>query len=116
MLDGDGVSNSAFSTRHSALASILYNPGMTEFLCIEIGGTKLQIFRGNKDGFIDEPWKAPADRGGGGRAISRQILEGIATLRSQGATPFAIAVGFGGPVDFARGTIVRSHQIDGWEN
>ena len=89
---------------------------MSEFLCIEIGGTKLQIFRGNRDGFIGAPWKASADRAGGGLAISRQILDGIATMRSQGAKPSAIAVGFGGPVDFARGMIVRSHQIEGWEN
>src|SRR5579859_6000275 len=95
---------------------IFYNRGMSEFLCIEIGGTKLQIFRGDEKGFIGEPWKAPADRIGGGPAISRQILEGIAALRSQGAGPTAIAVGFGGPVDFARGTIVRSHQIEGWED
>jgi glucokinase len=89
---------------------------MPEFLCIEIGGTKLQIFPGNKSGFIGDPWKMPADRGGGGPAICRQILAGIGTLRSQGAKPGAIAVGFGGPVDHARGTIVRSHQIEGWEN
>ena len=89
---------------------------MPEFLCIEIGGTKLQIFRGNPDGFIGAPWKAAADRAGGGPAIAKQILDGIATLRSQGAHPSAIAVGFGGPVDHARGTIVRSHQIEGWEN
>ena len=89
---------------------------MDEFLCIEIGGTKLQIFRGDRDGFVGEPWRATADRAGGGRAISRQILEGIAALRGGGAKPSAIAVGFGGPVDAARGTIVRSHQIEGWEN
>ena len=89
---------------------------MPEFLCIEIGGTKLQIFRGNPDGFIGHPWKMPADRAGGGPAIAQQILDGIATLRSLGANPSALAVGFGGPVDHARGTIVRSHQIEGWEN
>jgi glucokinase len=89
---------------------------MSEFLCIEIGGTKLQIFRGNEDGLIDKPWKADAKREGGGRAIAQQILDGIATLRSEAAKPSAIAVGFGGPVDHACGLIVKSHQIEGWEN
>jgi glucokinase len=91
-------------------------PDSPEFLAIEIGGTKLQIVRGNAGGAFPDPWRAQADRAGGGPAICRQILDGIGRLRAQGARPAAIAVGFGGPVDRGAGTIVRSHQIHGWEN
>jgi glucokinase len=88
----------------------------TEFLGIEIGGTKLQIVRGSGRRIAGEPWKADANRQGGGPAICRQILDGIRALQAQGARPTAIAVGFGGPVNHVTGQIVRSHQIAGWEN
>ena len=33
-----------------------------------------------------------------------------------GATPAAVGVSFGGPVDFATGTVRLSHHVPGWEN
>ncbi|HEY8751959.1 MAG TPA: ROK family protein [Tepidisphaeraceae bacterium] len=89
---------------------------LREFLAIEIGGTKLQIVRGNAKGKLTDRWRVEADRAGGGPAICRQILNGIDQMRAKGAHPAAIGVGFGGPVNRAAGTIVRSHQIHGWEN
>src|SRR5579863_4130968 len=84
-------------------------------LGIEIGGTKLQIVCGDDRGQILRRWRAAAGRAGGGPGICRQLLEGIEHMR-QDVEPLAMGVGFGGPVDWRRGRICRSHQIEGWEN
>src|SRR5438445_792846 len=50
---------------------------MSEFLCIEIGGTKLQIYRGSGDGFVGELWKMVAGGVGGGLVIDQRIYHGL---------------------------------------
>src|SRR5215208_4526741 len=86
-------------------------------LGIEIGGTKLQIVQGDAAGTIRRRWRATVDRQRGGPGILDQLRTGIAELTGGGSErPAAVAVGFGGPVDWARGRVRVSHQIPGWED
>lgn len=82
-------------------------------LAIEIGGTKLQLCLGNETGVIHHREKLTVAAGGGAAAIREQIQRTIAKLRKLGPID-AVGVGFGGPVDWRTGRIVRSHQIAGW--
>ncbi len=86
------------------------------FLAIEIGGTKLQLAVGEQPGsaFVAlERFEVDVEQAAPG--ILRQI-ESTASLLCQRHDVRAIGVGFGGPVDRASGTVVRSHQIEGWDN
>jgi glucokinase len=58
----------------------------------------------------------PVDRTADAARIRAQIEEGVADLRQTAGAVEGIGVGFGGPVDRQTGRIVRSHQVDGWEN
>ena len=90
---------------------------MSEFIGIEIGGTKLQIVQGDRHGRIERQWRAEVERERGGAGILEQLRKGLSELDSGAAIPArAIAVGFGGPVDYRNGRICRSHQIHGWDD
>lgn len=88
-------------------------------LGIEIGGTKLQVVLGTGDGRIAAHSRFPAqtERGAGGiwaqitGAATRLLADSGVASRQVGAA----GVGFGGPVDAEAGTVVRSHQVSGWE-
>jgi glucokinase len=60
------------------------------------------------------------DRAKGGRtdlALVADVVAGlIGRAKSQSGDVRRIGVGFGGPVDFERGLVLRSHQTPGWEN
>src|SRR5262245_54535133 len=84
------------------------------FLGIEIGGTKLQL--GVGDGV--RPQFAALERysiepSRGAEGILRQIQSAAPQLVQQFGVE-RIGIGFGGPVDSAAGTVITSHQIDGW--
>ncbi|HAM71250.1 MAG TPA: sugar kinase [Verrucomicrobiales bacterium] len=82
---------------------------------IEIGGTKLQVVRGELSGRITERHRATVDPAAGAAGIQSEIARILATLLA--ATPArAIGVGFGGPVDRDRGRIACSHQVKGWSD
>src|SRR5438552_5453116 len=90
------------------------------FLGIEIGGSKLQIGLGAGDGTLASLWRGVVDPAVGAGGIRQQIASALPDLlrdahvsRSQlkGA-----GVGFGGPVDDRTQTIVKSHQIAGWDD
>lgn len=83
------------------------------YLGIEIGGTKLQFIIGDKSLEIRERRRLDVDRTKGGAGIREQMQEVIPELLRVWQ-PAAIGVGFGGPVDWKTGRIVRSHQIEGW--
>ena len=83
-------------------------------LGIEIGGTKLQIVKGDGLGHIEKRWRATVDRARGGPGILEQLRAGIGELCG-GNRVEGIAVGFGGPVDHEEGRICVSHQIEGWD-
>ena len=80
---------------------------------IEIGGTKQQIVIGHSDGTIVDRRRFSVDPTGGGPVIRERIAGELPALISK-HRPKRIGVGFGGPVDIARGTVAVSHQIEGW--
>lgn len=80
---------------------------------IEIGGSKLQIVVGDDQAHILARHRYQVDPAQGAGGIRQQIENAFATELSP--TSFAaVGVGFGGPVDRARGRIEASHQIEGW--
>ncbi|HEV2970014.1 MAG TPA: ROK family protein [Pirellulales bacterium] len=86
------------------------------FLGIEIGGTKLQLGVGAGDGSplvaLDRHEIDPA---GGAVGILAQVESATAALLRR--YPIArIGIGFGGPVESAAGRIIRSHQVEGWQD
>lgn len=90
------------------------------YLGIEIGGTKLQLGLGEGDGVLRGLWRGPVDVQAGADGIRRQILQAVPELLTQAGLDRAqvkgIGVGFGGPVDDATRTVIKSHQIEGWDN
>lgn len=83
------------------------------YLGIEIGGTKLQLVAGDDAARITARVRLKVDKSRGGAGIREQIQHALPNLMTQ-ASPAAIGVGFGGPVDSATGRICCSHQIEGW--
>jgi glucokinase len=90
------------------------------FLGIEIGGTKLQLGVGPGDGTRAGLWRGPVDVAAGGEGIRRQITAAVPELLARAGVDRAqvrgVGVGFGGPVDDATPTVIKSHQIQGWDN
>ncbi|MDP7052073.1 MAG: ROK family protein [Verrucomicrobiota bacterium] len=80
---------------------------------IEIGGTKQQLVVGDAEGSIINRCRFSVDPAGGGPVIRERIAGELPALISK-HQPERIGVGFGGPVDIARGTVAVSHQIEGW--
>ena len=89
-------------------------------LGIEIGGTKLQLGLGQGDGKLAGLWRGRIDPARGPEGIRQQIVEAVPRLLGEAGTPAgaleAVGVGFGGPVDDARHTVIKSHQIAGWDD
>lgn len=90
------------------------------FVGIEIGGTKLQLGLGEDDGKLEGLWRGAIDGAAGPEGIRRQIVSALPQLLSQTSLGKChlrgIGIGFGGPVDDATHTIIKSHQIEGWDN
>ncbi len=90
------------------------------YIGIEIGGTKLQVGMGAGDGVLRGPWRETVDVAAGPEGIRRQIERAIPELISQAGIEQSqvagIGIGFGGPVDDTTHTVVKSHQIEGWDN
>src|SRR5258708_24559638 len=90
------------------------------FLGIEIGGTKLQLGIGPGDGTLAGLWRETVDAAAGPEGIRRQISRAIPELLAKSAIDRSqlggIGIGFGGPVDDTAHTIIKSHQIEGWDN
>src|SRR5262245_4899019 len=89
------------------------------FLGIEIGGSKLQLGIGPGDGTLAALWRGTVAGGADGEAIRRQITAAVPELLAKAGVESSrlrgAGVGFGGPVDDATRTVIRSHQIDGWD-
>lgn len=90
------------------------------YLGIEIGGTKLQLGVGEGDGILKGLWRGSVDVAAGADGIRQQITHAIPELLARSgierASLKAVGIGFGGPVDDATRTIIKSHQIAGWDN
>jgi glucokinase len=82
-------------------------------LALEIGGTKLQIVVGDGTGRILQRRRLEVAVEQGGVGIRRQLETALGPWVKEFA-PAAIGVGFGGPVDWRKGTICCSHQVEGW--
>ena len=83
------------------------------FIGIEIGGTKLQLVAGDATGAIIDRRRLPVQSDAGGEGIRGQIAAILPELVAV-HRPAAVAVGFGGPVDWRTGRIECSHQVPGW--
>src|ERR1700730_10842563 len=90
------------------------------YLGIEIGGTKLQLGVGAGDGKLAGLWRGTVDVPAGPEGIRRQITAAVPEVLSQcqmdRSALQGVGIGFGGPVDDATQTIIKSHQIEGWDN
>src|SRR5438874_3162748 len=86
---------------------------MHDYLGIEIGGTKLQIARGDDAGRVAERTRLAVEKAKGAAGIRHQLERALTEL-VRDHKPEAVGVGFGGPVDWKAGKICRSHHIEGW--
>jgi glucokinase len=89
------------------------------FFGIEIGGTKLQLGLGRGDGELLGLWRGPVDMAAGGDGIRRQIVAAVPELLASAKVNRdalkGVGVGFGGPVDDNTRSVIKSHQIAGWD-
>jgi glucokinase len=89
------------------------------YLGIEIGGTKLQLGLGRGDGELLGLWRGNVDVAAGGDGIRKQIVAAVPELLASAGVNRGevrgVGVGFGGPVDDATRSVVKSHQIVGWD-
>jgi glucokinase len=90
------------------------------FLGIEIGGTKLQLGLGRGDGVLAGLWRGGVDVERGADGIREQIVQAVPQLLAKSGMERGqlrgIGIGFGGPVDDATRSVIKSHQIEGWDN
>jgi len=90
------------------------------YLGIEIGGTKLQLGLGPGDGTLTALWRGGVDVQRGGEGIREQIMRETPALLDRAGLVRdqvrGVGVGFGGPVDDADQTVIKSHQIKGWDS
>lgn len=89
------------------------------YLGIEIGGTKLQLGLGPGDGTIAALWRGNVASAEGADGIRKQIEGAIPQVLAnakRGRDELkGVGIGFGGPVDDATRTVIKSHQIAGWD-
>lgn len=89
------------------------------YLGIEIGGTKLQLGLGDGNGVLDALWRGtvvPADAADGiRRQIEQAIPELLANAKRKREELRGVGIGFGGPVDDSTRSVIKSHQIQGWD-
>lgn len=90
------------------------------YLGIEIGGTKLQIGVGPGDGTLAGLWRGGVDAAAGADGIRRQIVNAVPELLAKAGLQRGdlrgVGIGFGGPVDDTTASVIKSHQIQGWDN
>jgi len=93
-------------------------PGVSPVVGVEIGGTKLQAAIGTREGEIIHLRTERAHPEAGAEGIRAQIEALVAALMEEAGSPrpAAIGVGFGGPVDSPSGTVLVSHQVEGWND
>jgi glucokinase len=86
------------------------------YLGIEIGGTKLQLGVGRGDSAtIVEIRRFDVDSTGGATGIRDCIAQTGRELVKKHRVK-RIGYGFGGPIDEARGRIIKSHHVEGWDD
>ena len=89
---------------------------------IEIGGTKTQVGIGSAEvGLLPEGIvRRVVNRENGAGGILQDLVSMVDELLNSNGISISnihkIGIGFGGPLDSSRGVILKSFQIDGWEN
>ncbi len=93
---------------------------MSQFLGIEIGGSKLQLGFGPGDGTLVTLKRLPVNATAGAERIREQILETVPALLTEAGFRrddlTGVGIGFGGPVDDATRRVITSHQVSGWDD
>lgn len=90
-------------------------------LGIEIGGTKLQLGLGHGDGRLVALERRAINPRNGAAGILDQIREAYSAIRdrpglnAEGSVA-AVGVGYGGPVEVSSGRVIRSYQVEGWDD
>ncbi len=84
------------------------------FLGVEIGGTKIQLAVGDGSGTLVKKVRFGVDLQAGGAGIRDGIEERLPEVCRDFSLK-AAGVGFGGPVDARNGTVLKSHQVEGWD-
>src|SRR5438309_1173717 len=84
-------------------------------LAIEIGGSKLQVCAGTGEGVILDRKRFTVERARGAAGIRAQISEALPDLLERWK-PAAVGVGYGGPVEWRTGHIIKSYHIAGWDS
>ncbi|HSK08688.1 MAG TPA: ROK family protein [Vicinamibacterales bacterium] len=86
---------------------------------LDVGGTNMTGGLAAADGSLLAKVRRPTDRAGGataGLALITEIASQLAArAAADGSGVECIGVGFGGPVDYRRGAVLRSHHVGGWE-
>ena len=86
------------------------------YLGVDIGGTKLTVALVGADGLVQrqdrqltEAWWQAAEN-------LEQLDAMVAAALNAAEQPVGgLGIGFGGPVDFPSGRVMRSHHVEGWE-
>ncbi len=85
-------------------------------LALDFGGTKLSAGVARRG---DTTWRglrrAPS-KANATAADDLALMTGLADTLLRGERPVAVGVSFGGPVDAARGVVLLSDHVPGWEN
>jgi glucokinase len=91
-----------------------------KYIGIEIGGTKLQLGVGDGNGVLAGLWRGTVDVAAGPEGIRLQIVAAVPELLERSGIERGqlkgVGIGFGGPVDDATHTVIKSHQIQGWDD
>lgn len=92
---------------------------MPAYLGVDIGGTRTSAGLVGADGALIALERQPTDRAAGAAAtlavVERLARKLVAAARADGVAVAGVGVGFGGPVDYARGVVRLSHHAPGWE-
>jgi glucokinase len=87
------------------------------FWAVDIGGTKVEIGIGDRDGHWVAARRLPTDELGSGPVIVERLA---AALRQDAATagvsPRAVGIGCPGPLDVARGVILTPANLPAWKD
>ena len=81
---------------------------------IEIGGTKLQIVVGSAQGDIYHRYRFSVDPKTGAEGIRGHIEASLLAIKSAWEVR-AIGAGYGGPVHWRTGNIIKSYHVQGWD-
>ncbi|KAA5548203.1 ROK family protein [Adhaeribacter rhizoryzae] len=84
-----------------------------KYLGIEIGGTKLQLILADQDLNIIQKYRAWVEKGDSAHEIRQKIANVVKEVQQE-TDLSGIGVGFGGPLDWEKGQVIVSHQIEGW--